>query len=41
MAENRSGAVEGDAGDGSVTDRANKMANSVYTSKRLHKPATR
>ena len=33
----RSGAVEGDAGGGSVTDQANKMANSVDTNKRLRK----
>ncbi len=31
----RSGAVEGDAGGGSITDQANKMANSVDTNKRL------
>jgi hypothetical protein len=35
MAENRSGAVEGDAGDGSAKDQANKMASSVDTNKRL------
>jgi hypothetical protein len=33
----RSGAVEGDAGGGLVTDQANKMANSVDTNKRLRK----
>jgi hypothetical protein len=33
----RSGAVEGDAGGGSVTDQANKMANSVDTNKQLRK----
>ena len=33
----RSGAVEGDAGGGSVTDQANKMANSVDANKRLRK----
>jgi hypothetical protein len=33
----RSGAVEGDAGGGSVVDQANKMANSVDTNKRLRK----
>jgi hypothetical protein len=33
----RSGAIEGDAGGGSVTDQANKMANSVDTNKRLRK----
>jgi hypothetical protein len=31
----RSGAVEGDAGGGSVEDRANKMANTVNTNNRL------
>lgn len=33
----RSGAVEGDAGGGSVTDQANKMANTVSASNRLRK----
>jgi hypothetical protein len=33
----RSGAVEGDAGGGSITDQANKMANSVDTNKQLRK----
>jgi hypothetical protein len=33
----RSGAVQGDAGGGSVTDQANKMANTVDTNKRLRK----
>jgi hypothetical protein len=33
----RSGAIEGDAGGGSLTDQANKMANSVDTNKRLRK----
>lgn len=33
----RSGAVEGDAGGGSLADQANKMANSVDTNKRLRK----
>lgn len=33
----RSGAIEGDAGGGSVTDQANKMANSVDTNKQLRK----
>jgi hypothetical protein len=35
MAENRSGAVEGDAGDRSAKDQANKVASSVDTNKRL------
>jgi hypothetical protein len=33
----RSGAVEGDAGGGSITDQSNKMANSVDANKRLRK----
>ncbi len=33
----RSGAVEGDAGAGSVTDQSNKMANTVSTNNRLRK----
>jgi hypothetical protein len=33
----RSGAVEGDAGGGSVTDQSNKMANTVSASNRLRK----
>lgn len=33
----RSGAVEGDAGGGSVTDQAAKMANTVDTNKRLRR----
>ncbi|TAI67638.1 hypothetical protein CWO89_02135 [Bradyrhizobium sp. Leo170] len=33
----RSGAVEGDAGGGSVTDQSNKMANTVEANKRLRK----
>jgi hypothetical protein len=33
--ENRTGAVQGDAGDGSVKDQANKTASSVDTIKRL------
>jgi hypothetical protein len=33
----RSGAIEGDAGGGSITDQANKMANSVDSNKRLRK----
>jgi len=33
----RSGAVEGDAGGGSVTDQSNKMANTVGTNTRLRK----
>jgi hypothetical protein len=33
----RSGAVEGDAGAGSLTDQSNKMANSVAASSRLRK----
>ncbi len=33
----RPGAIEGDAGGGSLTDQANKMANSVDTNKRLRK----
>jgi hypothetical protein len=35
MAKNRSGAVEGDAGDRSAKDQANKTANGVDTNKRL------
>jgi hypothetical protein len=31
----RSGAVEGDAGGGSIEDQSNKMANTVDTNKRL------
>jgi hypothetical protein len=33
----RSGAVEGDAGGGLVSDQANKMANTVATSNKLRK----
>ncbi|WP_161854925.1 hypothetical protein [Bradyrhizobium sp. CCBAU 051011] len=33
----RSGAVEGDAGGGSVEDQANKMANTVDRNKQLRK----
>jgi hypothetical protein len=33
----RSGAVEGDAGGGSVTDQSNKMANTVAANNRLRK----
>src|SRR5262245_60419655 len=33
----RSGAVEGDAGEGSLTDQSNKMANTVAASSRLRK----
>jgi hypothetical protein len=33
----RSGAVEGDAGGGSVTDQSNKMANTVSTNNKLRK----
>lgn len=33
----RSGAVEGDAGGGSLTDQANKMANTVSTNNKLRK----
>jgi hypothetical protein len=33
----RSGAVEGDAGAGSLTDQSNKMANTVAASSRLRK----
>jgi hypothetical protein len=33
----RSGAVEGDAGGGSLSDQANKMANTVATNNRLRK----
>jgi hypothetical protein len=33
----RSGAVEGDAGEGTLTDQSNKMANSVAASSRLRK----
>jgi hypothetical protein len=33
----RSGAVEGDAGGGSVTDQSHKMANTVSASNRLRK----
>jgi hypothetical protein len=33
----RSGAVEGDAGGGSIEDQANKMANTVDSNKQLRK----
>jgi hypothetical protein len=33
----RSGAVEGDAGGGSITDQSNKMANTVSANNRLRK----
>lgn len=33
----RSGAVEGDAGGGTVTDQSNKMANTISTNNRLRK----
>src|SRR5437868_4726220 len=33
----RSGAVEGDAGEGSLTDQSNKMANTVAASNKLRK----
>jgi hypothetical protein len=33
----RTGAVEGDAGGGSITDQSNKMANTVATNNRLRK----
>jgi hypothetical protein len=33
----RSGAVEGDAGGGSVADQSNKMANTVSANNRLRK----
>ena len=33
----RSGAVEGDAGGGTVTDQSNKMANTVSANNRLRK----
>jgi hypothetical protein len=33
----RSGAVEGDAGGGTLTDQSNKMANTVAASSRLRK----
>jgi hypothetical protein len=33
----RAGAVEGDAGGGTLTDQSNKMANTVSTNNRLRK----